>query len=244
MINFSKLSGSISNILRRLLDFLPDTIIVPILQGHLRGKRWIKGSGVNGYWLGSYELDVQDEFAENIKKGDIIFDIGAHTGFYSLLAADLTGPGGKVLSFEPLPKNTLIFKKNAAINNYKNIELLEVAVGDRDGEAKFSEGKSTFEGKLSDDGEIKVKIIKIDSLIGEGKWPPPNFIKVDVEGKFKEVLLGAKKTIEAYKPRIIFEAEFSQDKEIFKMLYGFGYKIYPIETKDLKTSLNFLAKTS
>jgi hypothetical protein len=54
---------------------------VPIIQGTLKGRKWIKGSGVNGYWMGTYELEKQEVLRQTIKKGDIFFDIGAKVGF-------------------------------------------------------------------------------------------------------------------------------------------------------------------
>lgn len=50
-----------------------------------------KDAGVNGYWLGSYELGGQKVFLENLKRGDVVFDIGSHVGFYSILSAELVG---------------------------------------------------------------------------------------------------------------------------------------------------------
>ena len=47
-------------------------------------RRWILGSGVLGYWLGSYELEKQTLFASFIKPGDVVFDVGAQAGFYTL----------------------------------------------------------------------------------------------------------------------------------------------------------------
>ena len=66
------------------MRFIPENTKVLILQGRLKGKKWIKGSGVNGYWLGTYELEKQKMFEKNIKRGDVVFDIGANVGIYSL----------------------------------------------------------------------------------------------------------------------------------------------------------------
>lgn len=124
MINFSAISNrSITGkILRFFLWFITQKTTVRILQGPLKNKKWIKGSGVNGYWLGSYESDEQKVFIENLKKGDIVFDIGANVGFYSLLAAEVIGFKGKVFSFEPLPENFKHIKKHIEINNGSCLE--------------------------------------------------------------------------------------------------------------------------
>jgi len=113
MINFSSISeGSLpGKLLRGGLKLIPNAVVVRIMQGHLKGKKWIKGSGVNGYWLGTYELAQQKIFQKYMKEGNVVFDIGAHVGFYTLLATQLVGKKGKVFSFEPNPRN-IIFLRN------------------------------------------------------------------------------------------------------------------------------------
>ena len=97
MINFSKISNKklIGKILRALLKIIPKGMTVLIVQGKLKGKKWIKGSGFNGYWLGSYESEKVLIFEKTLKKGNILFDIGAHVGFYTLvLYSFVRGIGG------------------------------------------------------------------------------------------------------------------------------------------------------
>ena len=66
MTNFSSIctKSLIGRFLRSLLKLIPNNVILPIIQGPLRGKKWIKGSGDNGYWLGSYELEKQQLFTK------------------------------------------------------------------------------------------------------------------------------------------------------------------------------------
>ena len=113
MINFSKILADsfIGKVLRKILKIIPPNFVLPILQGRLRGKKWVIGSGVFGYWLGTYEFEKQKLFTKTVKKGDIVFDVGAQAGFYSLLAAELIGEKGKVFAFEPMPDNISYLKK-------------------------------------------------------------------------------------------------------------------------------------
>lgn len=103
MINFSKINKKsfLGKILRFFLKLIPKKTILPILQGPLRGSKWIVKAGVGGYWLGSYEVADQSLMVNNINKGDVVYDIGAHVGFFTLLASKLTGVKGKVYAFEP-----------------------------------------------------------------------------------------------------------------------------------------------
>lgn len=66
------------------LKLLPPGLVLPVLQGPLRGRRWIVGSGVHGYWLGSYELAKRRRFEQLVQPGQVVYDIGAQVGYYSL----------------------------------------------------------------------------------------------------------------------------------------------------------------
>lgn len=135
MLDFFKTTKDsfLGKFLRKTLDLIPNGSEVRILRGPLRGKKWIKGAGVNSYWLGSYENEKVKIFKKFVKKGRVVFDIGANVGYYSLLAANLVGPSGKVFAFEPLRSNFEHLKKNADINFYRNIFPFEVAVSDKSG---------------------------------------------------------------------------------------------------------------
>jgi hypothetical protein len=93
MINWSKINNKsiMGKVLRIPLRMIPKNIVVPILQGPLKGVRWVYGSSNAGCWLGSYELVNQLVLHDHIKKGMTIFDIGAHVGFYSLLFSKYVG---------------------------------------------------------------------------------------------------------------------------------------------------------
>lgn len=95
----------VGRLLRWPLRFIPPELVVPILQGKLKGRKWVVGSSKHGCWLGSYEYHKRRLFEQLIRPGDTVFDIGAHVGFYTLLASILTGPAGRVFAFEPLPRN-------------------------------------------------------------------------------------------------------------------------------------------
>ena len=74
---------------------LPKGMIVPILQGRSRGKKWIIGFGNMEYWLGSFEYEKRILFEKEVSKSSVVYDIGAHVGFYTLLASELVGGGVK-----------------------------------------------------------------------------------------------------------------------------------------------------
>ena len=88
---------------------------------------------VNKDW-GDFEKEVIEK---QIKKGDVILDIGANIGFYTLIMAKLVGEKGKVYAFEADPTNFEILKKNVEVNGYKNIVLVNKVVSNKNEKIKF-----------------------------------------------------------------------------------------------------------
>jgi hypothetical protein len=82
-INFSGITNQniLGKILRSPLRLIPPKTVLPILQGKLRGKKWIVGSGQHGAWLGSYEYEKQLLFQQIVQEGNVVYDLGANNGF-------------------------------------------------------------------------------------------------------------------------------------------------------------------
>ncbi|MBI2035469.1 MAG: FkbM family methyltransferase [Candidatus Liptonbacteria bacterium] len=227
MVNFSRLpqKSFLGGITRFFLNFIPDTWVLRILQGPLRGKKWVKGSGVNGYWLGSYEPKNQKLFQGLIKRGDTVFDIGAHVGFYSLLFSQLVGPGGKVFAFEPLSRNVQLLKKHTGLNNISNVVVVECAVAETEGEQFFSESAGNSLGMITNVPQLtKVKTVSLDEFVKNGKIVP-NFLKIDVEGAELLVLSGAKELLFKHHP-VIFLAIHNNEMRggCVALFRRFGYR--------------------
>jgi FkbM family methyltransferase len=246
-MNFSRIpqTSPIGKFARFLLRFLPPNAVLPILQGPLRGKRWIAGSGVHGYWLGSFETDKMRLLQKTIQPNAVVFDIGAHVGYYTLLASQSVGEHGRVIAFEPVPQNISYLQKHMQLNDCQNTQIIEAAVSDRDGKATFVMGNSSSEGRLADDGNIFVKTVCIDSLIEAGQIPPPNLCKIDIEGGEYEALLGARQTITLYQP-IIFVALHTEKarQNCFRLLQEYGYTFSGADGHETATAHEILAQPS
>ncbi len=84
-----------------------------------------------GYW----EYWITDFMWRNVKPGQVAVDVGANHGYYTLLLADLVGPGGKVHAFEPNPRLAELLDRNIAVNGFWHVaEARAAAAGDRDGD--------------------------------------------------------------------------------------------------------------
>ena len=244
-MDFSKISyrSFFGRLVRLPLRLIPKRAALPILQGQLRGKKWVVGSGEHGYWLGSYELVKRQAFEREIIPEMVVYDIGANVGFYSLLAAHLVGSAGKVYAFEPLHRNVDYIRQHAALNHFSNIHVFEMAVADRDGEALFDPGASIATGHLSDSGTVRVRQVSLDGLLDKGEIEPPNAMKVDVEGAEHAVLTGAQGLIDAYRPLIFLDTHGREaHKATLAFLQDFGYQFEILDGRPLEESKELLAR--
>lgn len=215
--------------LRLLLKTLPPNLILPVLQGKLRGQKWIIGSSTHGCWLGSYEQEKQVLFNQKVVPGSVVFDIGAHVGFYTLLASKLVGNSGRVIAFEPLPRNLGYLQRHLALNKVKNVKVIKAAVSDKDGVAWFREGPSSQMGTLASTGDYEVQIVSLDTLHARNEIPAPDFLKMDVEGGELDALQGAETLLTQFHP-IIFLATHGANvhTNCCDYLVSLGYKLKPI----------------
>jgi len=142
----------------------------------------------------NYEPSKVAIVKREIKKGDVVVDIGANIGYYTLIFARLVGNNGHVYAFEPEPENFSILKKNIEVNGYKNVTLVNKAVSNKNCKIKFylcddnkamhTTNKSSY-AKFSH--TINVDCIKLDDYFKDHKI---SFMKIDVEGLEYNVVKG------------------------------------------------------
>jgi FkbM family methyltransferase len=212
------------------LKLVPPTMVMPVLTGKLRGKRWIVGSGIHGCWLGWYESEKQRVISKEVRPNTVFYDVGANVGFYSLLASTLVGPG-KVFSFEPVPRNLSYLKRHLDLNHARNVDAQALAISDKNSVARFRVEESGYMGHISTEGDISVQTATLDSLVQDGRILPPNYIKMDIEGAEYEALLGARGCFERYRPTL-FLATHGQEvhEQCCGLLKSWGYELSLIGT--------------
>jgi tRNA G37 N-methylase Trm5 len=86
---------------------------------------------------GVYEEYETDLIKKEIDRGDVVLDLGANIGYYTLLFAKKVGDEGRVYAFEPDPTNFSLLKKNVEINGYRNVVLIQKAVSNKNGKLKL-----------------------------------------------------------------------------------------------------------
>lgn len=243
MIDYSGIpnSGLLGRALRMPLRLVPKSAQVPILQGPLKGKRWISGSFNHGCWLGSYEASKQKELIRLIRPGMVCWDIGANVGFYTLLLAELVGNTGKVFAFEPLPRNLELLRRHVQMNKYHNVRILPCALGDFDGETAFDEGTEPSSAHSASEGALKVSSRRADSLLAAAEIELPDVIKIDVEGAEACVLRGAQRVLD-HKAMVLLATHGDlARRECHDLLAASGYSIRALDGEALSDADEFLA---
>src|SRR5438445_12059998 len=129
----------VGSALRRLARRYPEGSVVEIRSGVAAGLRWKRHHRyVNGYWLGHYELNIQELLKQELAAGQTFFDVGANAGFFTLVAAKLVGPGGKCVAFDPSPDNDQSIREQLELNLLSNCMSVQKALGARAGTAMFA----------------------------------------------------------------------------------------------------------
>ena len=253
---FSLLKDSkIFSRIKKLADkFLKKDNLIPtwnvVSDGIIKGRKLFIDP--NGVWAEMVSGDYDNFFIEFLKRFDlkeeIIYDIGAHIGFSSMCFAELVGPSGKVIAFEPNIFNTerfeYILKENKDFDSI--IKIHNIAISDKVGEEDFvfsdnidngtSSGsfinsshtffeKNTYESNIGFK-RMKTKTVPIDLLKNIGIDEIPYLIKIDIEGAEYLALQGAREMLATHKPILLMEIHsiFNMLK-VGEILHEFNYKV-------------------
>ena len=210
-----------------------------VLRGPMSGYRFtiVNGMGLT-YALGQDHWNFSF-FVPRIEPKMVVFDIGANCGQMALFFSRQVGPGGRVFSFEPVPSNAATLRQNLSMNECDNVEVVEAAVAADSQPRNFCfdaahHTMGTLQGamvKLDQwDTTFEVQCITLDGLIESGKAPPPQVMKIDVEGAGLDVIQGALTLIQTHRPGIYFElhaadSEAPELRALRLLRDEFGYEI-------------------
>jgi FkbM family methyltransferase len=205
-----------------------------IQKGLGRGLRFNGANSSVGFLLGTHDLEVQQAMAQLLQPGMTVYDIGANVGFTAILAAKQVAPNGRVVCFEPLAANAKQISRNAALNEFRFVEVRQMALGRSDGEAEFFLSASPTWGRLADAGQapqqngvLRVPVRSLDSLAASDHLPAPQFIKMDVEGAEADVLKGGKALLTAARPVMVIELHHTY-QAVIDSLQGLDYVVRPL----------------
>lgn len=166
------------------------------------GGWWLAGNDTvsNSISCGSFE-EAEWQFVERfLKEGMTVLDIGAHHGFYTILASKKVGPAGRVIAFEPSPREERRLLLHLKLNHCNNVKVEPLALAGQDGDATFfiMEGRDTVFNSLRPPAvsrpteKITVSTSTLDNYLKKERIHHVDFIKIDAEGAELEILKGAK----------------------------------------------------
>lgn len=195
------------------------------------------------WWGGeTYEIRQTPDFKSLLKPQCVVFDIGANAGYYSLIAAPLVGPEGRIYAFEPAAEQFRRLKDNATRNGFSQILPFKLALCDRVGEAvlhlddEFNTGSASLRpaGARNIRDEI-VKCTTLDDFVESKQVDRIDVMKIDVEGCELAVLRGGQRALDRLRPILLIEvkehhqrlAGFSS-KELYDQLIAQDYRPYRI----------------
>jgi FkbM family methyltransferase len=179
-----------------------------------------------------YESATTHALRGLVRRGDIAYDIGANMGFYSVQLARLVGAEGHVYAIEANPVCVYFLDVNLALNGLANVEVLPVAILDRRGSCAFTVNyhnslvggrhRTTFPKAGH---RVTVAAIGLDELIDEHGLPPPDFVKMDIEGAETAAVPGMMHTLAARRPTLLIELHGrAAAVETLGRLAGAGYR--------------------
>ena len=166
---------------------------------------------------------------------DILFDCGACLADTGVFFADAVGPQGRVVCFEPMPKNQALAQANLEINPHlaSRLSVIPAAVSrDHGSYLEFAEtGPASYalQGHASS-SSIRVPVVSLDRMAQALALPRVDFIKMDIEGSELEALHGAKYILQTYKPRLAIclyhkPADFTEIPAFLDSL-ALGYRFF------------------
>jgi FkbM family methyltransferase len=184
------------------------------------------GKSVEVY--GEYsELEVE-LWRKFLKPGSTVIDAGANLGTLSLALADIVGESGRVLAFEPQPETHDLLQRNVSDNPLgSRIQPWDCALGAAEGETRMPSlaalTHKNYGGAAMGFGELPVKVRPLDAIVN----CKIDFIKIDVEGAEVAILLGARDTIEKYKPILYIENHPEQPQgDLIRAVRALGYRAW------------------
>jgi FkbM family methyltransferase len=198
----------------------------------------------------------------SLKAGDVVFDVGAHFGWMSLVAARKVTASGKVVAFEPSPPlvDMLLYHKRA--NRLDQLEVLAQAVAEHDSEHErmtlvdtglSSMNSLVMHSDLSGIEPARVSVVEVRTTTLDTYWRKsgicPSLVKIDAEGAELQILHGAQSLLEECHPSLIVAVHplwlphGETPEQLFDLLKKLGYRVwdsYEVDYQNTKFGDYFL----
>lgn len=175
---------------------------------------------------------------------DVVLDVGGFKGETAIVFADMVGKNGKVFAFEPINAAYQAMIKNIHANGLDSI-ITPINKGcshiSKNASAVSVAAGAPWSYISEEDGEVDVELVSIDDFVAAQRLPKVDFIKVDVEGFESDVLMGAQKVMQTFRPKLAVALyhRSSDMLEIPRLIHSMGgYKLYVRSNMDGPFGLN------
>ena len=215
------LVSRVRRILRPLLNAALPThpIAVKVLLGPSRGlKIVIEPQREKSYWMGTHEPAVQKALVAVLRPGMTVWDVGAHTGFFTALCSRRVGPSGRVHAFEPGPVTRARLERTIELNGCRNVQVHPCAVGGERTEGVLHDvgrsAQATLRPRHGPGSTVEVRTVA--DLWDE--LGPPDVIKIDAEGVEVPIIEGAAGLLDSAPVSIVVEIHDDVSEERLRLL--------------------------
>jgi FkbM family methyltransferase len=224
--------------------------VYQIAHGPMAGVRWRRYNSLP-YWYhtGQYEPEISAHIKAHLKKGETFWDLGAHAGYHSVMAARTVGPRGHVVAVEPDPDTCAIFREQIALNDIGNCTLIQCALADKGGTVtlrrlRLDTRRSALQEVGADEGEaIRVPAMTLDKLAA--RQPRPHMLKMDIEGAEVLALPGGETLFRGdHRPRHLIIGVHGADAKRFteEFLREHAYRVTTPPTSNVQATLMAVAE--
>jgi FkbM family methyltransferase len=209
-----------------------------IQSGAAAGARINLGGSYLQYLTGDVETSVQELLTKVIEPGQVVYDVGANIGFFTIICSRLAGAGGRVYAFEPMPESAATLRHNVALNSLDNTAVVEKAASSAPGRAELLISEwSAFHALRSEEispperarGAVDVETVTLDGFASESEAGPPDVVKIDVEGAELEVIKGMSALLASKRPLLICELH-GTNAEFVRLIESSGYQASAVES--------------
>jgi len=198
-------------------------VVLPTLTGPARGLRFsldLNAFAEPPYFYGTYELNEAKAIARICRVGWTVWDCGIYLGYYTNLFARLVGQTGRVVAFEPDPRNIQRTTTNLGLNGFHNVQFVRAAIGAPAQEIDFVISSNTnshirgayigtdcadYATREQIDETIQIRSLSLDEAFEDSEIPNPDLIKLDIEGSELAALQYVEKITAELRPIIILE---------------------------------------
>jgi len=166
-----------------------------------------------------------------LQPDEVLYDVGANVGAYTLVAA-MAVPGARVVAFEPGAANFAALCANLELNEVADrVTPVPLALGDSPGPAPFvgsgvAGASPSLNGAAGQEHRTRVLVDRLDDVVDRFGFPPPNHLKLDVDGGELQVLAGAERLLAGEGIRsAMVELDRVRGPEVAERLTGLGFEL-------------------